>query len=159
MFAATEAITPFEIGTMHKTMAGLVRAERIHGAGEISDGYFNVLSGTYMLKWKMEHYEDPKCTPDLLESIVVKMVRPYLPGYQLTNTTFITQSQRVTPKILDNYRAAGFLVKTYPNKASCEADPETSLYKLAEVKREAQRKIQEAQQARIAELGKRNRSV
>ena len=157
-FAATEAITPFEIGTMHKTLAFLVKAETVHGAGEISDGYFNVLSGTYMLRWKMEHYEDPVCTPDTLESIVVKLVRPFLRGYQLTNTTFITQSQRVSPKALDQYRAAGFLVKTYPNKTACEADPETSLYKLAEVRREAQRKTQEAMQARVAELGKRIRS-
>jgi hypothetical protein len=158
-FAATEAISPFEIGTMHKTLAALVKADTIHGAGELKDGSFNVLSGTYMLKWKMEHYEDPVCTPDILESIVINLVKPFLRGYQLTNTTFIAQSQRVSPAVLDQYRAAGFLVKTYPNKAACEADPDTSNYKLAEARREAQRKTQQAMQARVTELGKRNRSV
>ena len=162
-FAATETITPFEIGTMHKTMAFLVGANTIHGAGELYRGpdgnYVNTLSGTYMLKWKMEHYEDTVCTPDILEGIVAKLVRPYVRGHEFTTKAFITQSTRVDPDVLDTYRAAGFMVKTYPSKAVCEADPETSNYRLAEARRNAQRKAQEAIQARVAELGKRNRSA
>jgi hypothetical protein len=162
-FAATEAITPFEIGTMHKTMAWLVGAQTIHGAGEIhrsSEGnFFNVLSGTYMLRWKMEHYEDEVCTPDVLEDIVVKRVKPYLRSYEFVKTTFISQSQRVNPKVLEIYRAAGFTVKTFPNKAACVADPSTSFYRFEQAKLEAKRKAQEAADSRATELRKRIRSV
>lgn len=144
-FAATETITPFEIGTMHKTIAWLVHAETIHGAGEIYRGpdgnYFNVLSGTYMLKWKEQYWENKECTADMIENAVMKLVRPYVRGHELTNKTFIVQSTRVDPRSLDIYRAAGFFVKTFPNRATCEADPETSFFRLAQAKKRAQENI------------------
>jgi hypothetical protein len=132
---------------MHKTLAHLVKAAKIHGAGEISrssDGdFFNTLSGTYMLKWKMEHYEDPVCTPEVLEGIVAKSVKPFLPGFKYTTTTYITQSTRIHSDVLNMYRAAGFTVKLFANKAACEADPSTSLYRYAQAKRKAQQDVQD----------------
>uniref|UniRef100_A0A6C0J5H1 Uncharacterized protein n=1 Tax=viral metagenome TaxID=1070528 RepID=A0A6C0J5H1_9ZZZZ len=126
-FVATRVDTPFEVGTVHNSLALSVGAHVINGAGELkkngSSIAFNLESGSFMKPWLRSKERDRYCPTKKLEDYVEDKIRILFPGAFYLGRSFITQDAfPITQDVLDVYLHAGFRVVplTAENIQKCE---------------------------------------
>ena len=114
-FAATKAWSALELGTAHLALAARVKAKTIHGAGELkSTGgkiEYNLLSGTFVLKWISSRKNAPLCKGTELERYIDTQFKAKFPDATSHPSTFITVGDLppFNEAELAHYRAKGFV--------------------------------------------------
>jgi hypothetical protein len=115
-FAASKVLSPYEVGTLHRSIAKSVGAVSIHGAGEMEKKgktiVFNTLSGSYMVDW-FKKVKARDCTASQLEVHVSNEFRNMMRGYTLQTTTkTLVDLEHLKPTMeeLQLYADFGFVV-------------------------------------------------
>lgn len=121
-FAASKVESEFEVGTAHKVMGLRLRAAKVYGAGELKkEGTvitYNLESGSYMKPWKEAREKKRSCMPEEIEAKVDSVFLNLFPGAVKREGTFISK-MRVSTELLEEYRAAGFIVDVQPDRVTC----------------------------------------
>ena len=121
--AMTPVYSAIEAGSAHMTIAYRVGAAIVYGAGELlKQGdtiTYNVLSGTYMLKWLDSV---PTECRETLESDVRSAFERLAPGSVHIQDTMITKDIKISQKDLDWYTEHGFRVSLFDDAKSCLAE-------------------------------------
>lgn len=116
-FAACFVDTPFEVGTKHGSIALRMRAEKVHGAGELkktgNEIWFNLESGTYTKSWIESRTKKRTCSADELTETVIGEMKKRFPDAVYTSKPLIPAVPFTKAK-LDMYVAAGFRLKIIP---------------------------------------------
>jgi hypothetical protein len=121
-FAASKVESEFELGTAHKVMGLRLRAAKVYGAGELKKESgtitYNLESGSYMKPWKESREKKRYCMPEEIETKVDTVFLTLFPGAVKREGTFISK-MRVSNELLEEYRAAGFIVDVQPDRVTC----------------------------------------
>ncbi len=143
--ALTPVLSAIEAGSAHMTIAYRVGADKIHGAGELKKQgntvTYNLLSGTYMLKWldSVEECREP------LESTIRAAFERMVPGAVFVDTTMIVKDTRITTADLDWYSTQGFSVRLFDDAKTCVAARDEEYNRIVA-------EIQAAQKARVESM-------
>lgn len=115
-FAASKVLSPYEVGTLHRSIAKSMGAVSIHGAGEMEKRgktiVYNMLSGSYMLDW-FKKVKVRDCTAAQLEVHISNEFRDVFRGYNLQTTTkTLVDIEHLKPTMeeLQLYADFGFIV-------------------------------------------------
>ena len=124
-FICTEVVSPFEIGTRHQALAFNSRTDvdKIYGGGEIYKTgptiLYNLLSGTYshpLVRYNFS--KNKKVTNDIKAAFM-----SFVPTATYTDdeeTGFMSKIKVVNDSVLELYKAYGYTVLLFDDKATCE---------------------------------------
>ena len=124
-FIACKTFSILEIGTLHRTMAFRVNADKIHAAGEIfvQDGqlYYNFYSGTYMLPVFTRAKRTRDCPIDELEDFLMQKMKEILGDDIIwrSKSFMNVTSLPVTNEELQLYRNYGAVVSLFNRPDNC----------------------------------------
>lgn len=141
LFVATRTKSALEVGTQHKSIGRAVRANKIHGGGELRKTgnriEYNTLSGTYVSKWLETRQKKRYCLPAELEETIQNKFKELFPEYELilNSTTYIVNTLPLLPDDLTEYERAGFFVEVFDDIVTCKEREKAIIRSLIEKKK------------------------
>jgi len=119
-FTSTQILSPFEIGTTHQSIAyNKVDAVLIYGAGELKKKdnkiTFNLVSGTFTKKIIQFDFDKS------VKNQIIKKFMEFFPDSEYDDTTdsYIYKLKTIPNKLLELYKQAGYIVKTFELSNDC----------------------------------------
>ena len=134
-FLAVKVRNAFEVGTLHKTIALAIGANRIYGAGELLKNgesiTYNLESGSFTKYWLESREKRRYCSPDELEEKIISEFQKRFPGIALIRNygTMIKTSMPVLSADLETYKEAGFVVELFDTQEDCKKPKAGGKYK------------------------------
>ena len=120
-FISTQILSPYDIGTTHQSIAhnNKVTAVVIYGAGELKKEdnkiIFNLVSGTFTKKLIQFDFDKS------VKNQIINKFKEIFPDSEYDNTTdsYIYKVKTVSNKLLELYKQAGYIVKTFELSNDC----------------------------------------
>lgn len=125
-FHSAKVSNQFEMGSLHLTLAYEAKANHVLASGELRKTgdkiEFNLLSGTFMKPWMMYDLEG-ECNAEVQKLAEELFAKAGMNAVYVDEMFITAKNVPVSKEQLDSYLDAGFQVKLFKDKRSCNDDP------------------------------------